>query len=160
MPSQFTTSGGPANNHVPNTTPHHQLNLFQHIFGTSRVSEIINTGLVILGLYISFRFIVLPLARLVLEILNFRRLRNRQAVFLEITPPASSTKTPLATAQWFGGIYSLLATSTFKERLLQRKHVLPLEVVSSRDGGIRYIAQLAVEDVALFQQLGSLGLPT
>lgn len=144
---------------MPSGNVVHHANFFQHIFGTSRTSEVINTAIVIFGLTLIIVFVVLPIARLVLDALDFRRLRSRSKVFLEITPPAVSTKTPHATAQWLGALHGLLRNSR-TDRLLHRKRLLPLEVVSTRTEGIRYIAQLNPQDVAIFKQLLVSYLPT
>jgi hypothetical protein len=133
-------------------SPTRHVNFFQRIIGTSRTSEVINSLLIALGLYIIIRFILLPLARLVLDGLDFRRLRERDTVFLELTPPSSSTKSPHATEQLFAAIHGLGLTRSRKDSGLRRKRILCFEVVSSRSEGIRYVVQMAREDVELFQQ--------
>jgi len=130
-----------------------QSNLFQHIFGSSRISEVINSVIVIFALYLVTLFVILPIVRLVLDALDYRRLRERQTVCLELTPPAVNTKTLLATAQWYNSIHGLLSRSSRKERLLHRKKILPLEIVNSRSEGIRFIARLDPRNVDIFEQL-------
>ena len=138
---------------MPNASSIHQLNLVQHIFGTSRTSEIINFIAVIFILALIIFFIVMPLTRMILDILDYRRLKNRKSVCLELTPPTVNTKTLMATAEWYNSIHGLLSNSTRKDRLLHRKNILPLEIVTSRDSGIRFIARLNPDDVAIFKQL-------
>jgi len=129
-------------------------NFIQHyILGTSRASEIFNIPILIVGGSLFVWFIILPVVRVVLDVLDFRRLKVRKLVFLELTPPNFSTKTPLATTQLYDTIHGLLNTLTRKDRWLNRKHVLPLEVFGSRETGIRFRAALDPEDVELFQQL-------
>lgn len=129
-------------------------NFFQHyLLGTSRWSEILNIPIIVIGGSLLVWFIILPIVRVVLDILDFHRLQNRELVFLELTPPSFSTKTPLATTQLYDTIHGLLNSLTRKERWLNRKHVLPLEVFGSRETGVRFRAALALDDVELFQQL-------
>ena len=137
----------------------HQVNLFQHIFGTSRTSEVINSVIVIFSLILVSKFIILPVSRLVLDALDFRRLRKRKLVFLELTPPSVNTKTLLATAQMVTAIHGLISMGTRKDRWLHRKRVLSCEFVSDRAGGIRFIVPLDPGDVAQFKQLAVSYLP-
>jgi hypothetical protein len=98
-------------------------------------------------------FVFIPVTRLVLEIFDYRRLRNRELVYLELTPPAFSTKTPLATAQFDAALHGLLSSSTIQERLLASRHLMSLELVTTRSDGIRYIVSLSPRDVQIFKQL-------
>ncbi|HEY4963357.1 MAG TPA: hypothetical protein VIH90_01540 [Candidatus Saccharimonadales bacterium] len=129
-------------------------NFIQHYFlGTSRLSEIFNIPLIVIGGSLLVYFIFIPIARVVLDVLDFRRLRDRKLVFLELTPPSYATKSPLATTQLLDTIHGLLNGLTHTEHLLNRKHVLPLEIFGSRETGIRFIAVLDPGDVGPFQQL-------
>jgi len=129
-------------------------NFIQHYFlGTSRLSEIINIPIVVVGGSLFIYWVILPIVRVILDVLDFRRLKDRKLVFLELTPPGYSTKTPLATTQLYDTIHGLLNSLTRKERLLNRKHVLPLEVFGNRKEGVRFRAALDPSDVDLFQQL-------
>lgn len=119
----------------------------------SRTSEIINSLIIAAVLFLVSRFILTPIARLILDAWDFHRLQERKAVFLEITPPASSTKTPHATTQLFAAMHGLGNTRSRKDWFLQRKNIQSFEVVSSRSNGIRYIIQLSPNDVSLFKQL-------
>jgi hypothetical protein len=142
------------------TQPSQHVNFFQHIFGTSRISEIVNTAIVFLIAVIVFIFVVLPILRLLFDYLDNRRLRNRSLVFLELTPPALSTKTPYATAQLDNAMHGMLNSYTLKERVMRCKHTIALEFVGTRESGIRYIAVLSPHDVELFTQVLISHLPT
>ena len=128
-------------------------NFYQQIFGTSRSSQIINAVILFVILYAACIFIVLPLARLVLDALDYRRHRSTKMISLELTPPSISSKTVLATSQWYNAIHGLLSSVPTRARLLRRKNVLPLEIVATRREGIRFIARVDPNDVELFQQL-------
>lgn len=129
-------------------------NFIQHyLIGTSRLSEVINIPLLVLLAALFIWFVVMPLVRLVLDVLDYKKLRDRPLTFIELTPPSFNTKTPLATTQLYDTIHGLLSALTRTERLLNRKHVLPIEVYATRRSGIRFIAALDPRDVELFQQL-------
>lgn len=96
--------------------------------------------------------IALFLAVLTLKLLEAYRLLKQQVTYLKLTPPAFNDKTPLATEQLFSVLHGLEATRTLTDKLLRRKVVLSLEVVSSRDAGIRFIICVPKADEALLQQ--------
>jgi DNA helicase HerA-like ATPase len=95
----------------------------------------------------------MPIVRLILDAWDFRQLQDRKTVFLEITPPISSAKTPHATTQLFAAMHGLGNTRSRKDWFLRRKNIQSFEVVSSRSQGIRYVVQLSPNDVPLFKQL-------
>lgn len=58
---------------------------------------------------------------LIIRALFWRRyLKKRNVVWLEITPPASVSKTPEATEQLFSVIHGMRAARTLKDKLLAR----------------------------------------
>lgn len=89
---------------------------------------------------------------LVLDLLDFRRLLRQKAVFLELTPPANTNKTPEATKQLFAVLHGLEASRTLLEKLLRRKVIFSLELASTKQEGIRYILQVPEHDAATFEQ--------
>lgn len=129
------------------------VNFFQQILGTSRTSQIINGVILFFILFAISVFIILPILRLVLDALGYRRHRNTKTISLELTPPSLSSKTVLATSQWYNAIHGLLSSVPKRARLLHRKNILPLEIVATRSEGIRFIAQVDPADAGLFQQL-------
>ena len=84
-------------------------------------------------------YLLFVLAR---AIINRRYLRQRDMVWLEITPPASIAKTPEATEQLFSVIHGARAARQLKERLYDRSPVMSFEIVSTRKDGIRYLLQI------------------
>lgn len=125
----------------------------RYLIGSSPAAHLLNIPIIVIGGSLFIWWIIMPIARVILDVLDFRRLKDRKLIFLELTPPNYSTKTPLATTQLFDTIHGLLNTLTRKDRWLNRKHILPLEVFGSRETGIRFRAALDPEDVELFQQL-------
>jgi hypothetical protein len=88
----------------------------------------------------------------VLNILDTRRLLRQKAVFLELTPPANANKTPEATKHLFSVLHGLEASRTLLEKLLRRKVAFSLELVSTKQGGIRYALRVPECDVTTFEQ--------
>lgn len=82
------------------------------------------------------------LVNLVTLLLNRRYLKQRDMVWLEITPPASISKTPEATEQLFSVIHGLRAARNFKHKILRRAPVVSFEIVSRRRDGIRYLLHI------------------
>jgi len=76
---------------------------------------------------------------LVRYIASVRWLLGRKLTYLELTPPSAGAKDPSATGQLFSVLHGLGMVRTLKDKLLRRKLVWSLEVVSSREHGIRYI---------------------
>lgn len=131
--------------------PSHAFTYLQNIFGTSHLSLIVNTALILLSL--------VPVVLIFQDYLDFRRLKRVPSVFLELTPPSTSKKTSHATTQLFGVLHSLYSMRSFTDRLMRRKQTFALEAVSTREGGIRYIARIPKDSVAAFQQTAASYLP-
>ncbi|HEV2402647.1 MAG TPA: DUF87 domain-containing protein [Candidatus Saccharimonadales bacterium] len=130
-----------------------QLNLFQKAFGTTASTQI-GSILALAAIFaMLYRFALSYVIRWTLDMLDYRRLQKRKLVFLELTPPASNTKTALATAQLHAGLHGLLCKMASGDRLWRRKHIISLEIVTTRENGIRYIATLDPSDVEMFKHL-------
>jgi len=103
--------------------------------------------------------IVIAVIYPILALLPFLRARSQDTVYLAVTPPSFSHKTPLATEQLSRMLQSLLASRTLKERLLLRHRIASLELISTRADGIRYIFCLPREDAPIFTQQLTAYLP-
>src|SRR5680860_383849 len=75
-------------------------------------------------------------------LLNRRYLKHRNMVWLELTPPASITRTPEATEQLFSVIHGMYSSRRLKDRLLGRAPVFSFEITSTKQDGIRYLVQV------------------
>jgi len=96
--------------------------------------------------YFAYRWVLEPVYTSLRGMWNFWKMRDKPAVFLEITPPTHSEKSPLATQQ----LFSIL------QQFTDDGIVLSLEMVASRKEGIRYLVRLHPDDApALQQQLAS-----
>ena len=85
---------------------------------------------------------VVIVTSLVVVIVNRRHLKKRDMVWLELTPPASVTRTPEATEQLFSVIHGMHAARRLKDKLLRRSPVFSFEITSTKQRGIRYLAQV------------------
>lgn len=86
--------------------------------------------------------VAIAMAMVLVAVLNRRWLIGRPTEWIEITPPASITKTPEATEQLFSVIHGQHAARTLKDRVLHRLPVMSFEIVSTRKNGIRYLVQV------------------
>jgi hypothetical protein len=91
-------------------------------------------------------------AVLILRRLHRRQLLRSPFALLELTPPALIDKTPLATTRLMSVLHELATPNSLIDRLLQRRTILSLEVVSSRSRGIRYMLYVSQKDAAIVQQ--------
>jgi hypothetical protein len=82
-----------------------------------------------------------------------RWLLKRRLTYLELTPPASASKHPLATGKLFSVLHSLGMTITPTDKLLKRKLVWSLEVPASREHGIRYVVGVTKREVTSFRHI-------
>ncbi len=103
--------------------------------------------------------LLLPFIFTLLDYLDYRRLRKLPLTFLELTPPSSSSKTAHANSQLFAVLHGLFSISSFRDRVLRHKQAIALEVVSSREAGIRFIAGVPESSVMAFQQTVTSYLP-
>lgn len=71
--------------------------------------------------------------------LDLKRVYRQKTVFVEVTPHRQTAKTPEATEQLFRILYSAGANQSFRYKLLRRNNIFSLEVVSTRQQGVRYI---------------------
>ncbi len=72
---------------------------------------------------------------------------KKDKVFIEITPPSNSDKTPLANKHLFSVIHGLDGSRSWLEKLTFHKIHVSLEIFSTRKGGIRYVI-CTDEDIA------------
>lgn len=84
------------------------VHFFQNIFGTSELPIAINIGIIVL--------LSIPVVLLLLDYLDYRRLRKTKLTYLELTPPGSSVKTSHANSQLFAVLNGLYSINTFTDR--------------------------------------------
>jgi hypothetical protein len=101
---------------------------------------------------LGFLLIAVIIISVMLKILSYLHVLRQKYVFLEITPPASHDKTPEAAQQLFSVLHGLDASRSLMDKLLTRKAVFSLEIISTKAQGIRYIARVTENDAAVFEK--------
>jgi hypothetical protein len=112
-----------------------------------------------LGLVAVVGLSVAGVAAVILKFLAIRRLWKQPSVCLELTPPASADRLASATENLFVALHGLRDSRTLLERLLGWSPVFSLEVVSTKDRGIRYLLRIAEADAASFERVIASYLP-
>lgn len=95
-----------------------------------------------IALIVGVIFVFILLVFGMVTISNRRWLKKRATEWIELTPPASITKTPEATEQLFSVIHGNYSSRHIKDRLLRRTPVMSFEIDSTRKKGIRYLVQV------------------
>lgn len=83
--------------------------------------------------------VVIALFMVLIRFLDLKRVYQQRKVFIEVTPPHETIKTPEAAEKLFQIIHSTGATQKLQHRLLRRNNVFSLEITSTRREGVRYI---------------------
>ena len=74
-----------------------------------------------------------------LRVSDLTRMYKRRKVFIEITPPRELSLSPRATEQFFTIFYNLGITKRFRHKILRQNKVSSLEVISTKQNGIRFV---------------------
>ena len=93
---------------------------------------------------------------MIIALINRRYLKNRDMIWLEVTPPATITKTPEATEQLFSVIHGMYSARILKDRLLKRSPVMSFEITSTKKDGIRYLIHVEKSRAEALQKLSPL----
>lgn len=96
---------------------------------------------------------------IVLNLLDFLRLRKQKAVFIELTPPAQTDKTPDANQRLFSVLHGMEGGRSVLDKMLRHKVAFSLEKASTREGGIRYVWRVPQEHAEIFEQTIASHLP-
>lgn len=115
---------------------------FLNFLGDNLVQQALSVTILALAGYWAYRWVLQPVYDTLAGMWNPWRLRKKKAVFLEITPPTQSDKSPVATQQLLGIL----------QRQLGRWGVASLELVSSRAEGIRYLIRVLPDEAAALQR--------
>lgn len=99
------------------------------------------------------------LVQLITMIINRLYLHRRTMVWLELTPPASISKTPESTTQLFSVIHGFRSARTLKEKLLRRTPALSFEIVSTKQEGIRFLVQVEARSANSLQKVIAAYIP-
>lgn len=112
---------------------------------------------IFLGIGIILALLVIYIASIIILRLKQRQyLLNRKTVYLEITPPLSQSKSAKANKELFNILHGFRINRSLKDRLFGREVVIALQIVSSRNQGIRYLIEVDRQHAAsLFQAITS-----
>ena len=94
-------------------------------------------------------FVVLKIAR---KFFSIKSLLNEQSMLLELTPPSFTEQESYTTDQLFSIIHAIGNQQSFKERLLGFNTRFSLEIVSTKDQGIRYLVRTSPKYVNTFKR--------
>lgn len=89
---------------------------------------------------------------LAFRLLNMRRLLKQKTALLELTPQAFADVEMIATQGLFSELHGLDGVRSYTDKLLSRKSVFSPEIVSTHDGGIRYLIRVAESDRETFER--------
>jgi hypothetical protein len=117
-----------------------------------QIVERLQTILPWLGILVASITILAFLIGLILRLCNYYRKYKQEVVLLELTPPAFTDKAPIATTQLFSVLHGLLKSRSFKDALLRYVPSFSLEIVSTKDAGIRYLIRASKANEELIRQ--------
>lgn len=103
--------------------------------------------------------VIILCADILRRIYNFRALLSETSVLLQLIPPTVSHKTPHSTEQLLKILAAIDLDRSLKDRLLGRHGSLSLEVVSSRNDGIRFIVRVAHSNIDTFKRQIAVYMP-
>ncbi len=98
----------------------------------------------------SVLIVLLLIIRKLLAVINILK---QEHVFLELTPPASTTKSAYTTQQFFSLLHNIGNQRTWIDKLLGRKVLFSFEIVSTREKGIRYIIKTTPQEANNIERL-------
>jgi len=104
--------------------------------------------------------VLVLVTRLLLRLWNWRTILRQEHVFIEVTPPATSTKTPLATQELYAVLHGIGARRTLKDRLLYGNMTFSCELPSNKKQGVRYLFRASAQEATAVQKSINSFLPT
>src|SRR5882762_2894298 len=85
-----------------------------------------------------------------IKLRTIRRYTRKEQVILELTPPPSPHNTLKATEEFFTVLGQVISLRSWRELVNGRKASIALEVVSTRNEGIRYLVRMSRHDQPIF----------
>ena len=112
-----------------------------------------------IGLALLCVLVLTFVATIILRIADRRWVLKQKFVLLGLTPPATITKSPIATARFFAVLHGQEATRPLLHKLLLRSSTFSAEITGTKDGGIRYVVRVPESDAHTFEQAITSYLP-
>lgn len=139
-------------------------------FSPSNLENIINKNILthdILYFYTLPQYLILTsvvclflvIILLSIKILFIYKLTKEENVFLEITPPSNADQSSYSTEQLFTTLHSLGSQIPFIQGYFGKKKLYSLELVSTKNEGIRYLLRTNSNDASVIEKNISSHLP-
>src|SRR5258708_2242416 len=125
-----------------------------HIFSPSGFTKLLHFLIHAISLvfpFIIFSTLLLLLLVLIKHILNIKLMLQQEHVFIELTPPAFTEKTAYTTQQLFSVLYTIGNQRSFLDKIIGRKIYFSLEIVSTKEQGIRYLIQTTANEAKVIE---------
>lgn len=136
-----------------------QINLeaLQHYFVASVISSNFPVNRVNYSLQFLFYFVLLGvgayiLIALIRKLLQVRHSLKKSFTLLELKPPKTTNQNPYTTQQLFSLIHSLLKQRNGYEKFIGFQPTYGLEIVSTKETGIRYLLRVEADDVDIIKK--------
>lgn len=126
-------------------------NLFQSLLKSLPNSPIVKTAYSLIPYLVVFLILILIIFFL-RKLFILKTLLKRKQTILEITPPFLTEKESYTTEQLFSLIQSLGKQQSLKDKLLGKKIYFSLEIVSTRNEGIRYLIRTTPEKAGILRK--------
>ncbi|HKU18118.1 MAG TPA: TraM recognition domain-containing protein [Candidatus Saccharimonadales bacterium] len=125
----------------------------QHLTSVMQSLPWIGLGLACLVLLTLFLAILLRL-------ITLRNLLKKPVVYIEVTPPPAADRTQQSTQQLFSILHGIGSRRTIHERLRRHQVTLSLEVISTKESGVRYIIRVGEQEARALQGILATYLPS
>lgn len=102
--------------------------------------------------------VVVAILRLAVRLLRWRYQTKQSFVYLELTPPAFTDRTPHANKQLFAVLHGFANRRSWLQKLKQSNN-FSLEITSTREQGIRFVMRVPENEVAMFEHTINAYLP-
>lgn len=118
-----------------------------------RLDKLLPEICVVLGVVIGVGLLGYVIISSAIKILNWRALARRKLAFLELTPPANTSRSTQANAKLISILHGLGSSGSLLEKLLRRKEVWAAAIVATHSEGIRYALAVNKDEAENFKQV-------
>lgn len=112
-------------------------------------SFVLQNELIYLLIGTAILFVLVMVAR---KILSIKKALSEQSMLLELTPPSFTEQESYTTDQLFSIIHAIGNQRSFKDRILGFSTRFSLEIVSTKNQGIRYLVRTSPKHVNTFKR--------
>lgn len=90
--------------------------------------------------------------RIVLNVMDVLRIMKSKHALIELTPPAGIDSTALATQRLFSVLHGMRNSRSMYDKMLRRRVTFAVELVGTRDNGIRYVIRVPENDAQSYEK--------